>query len=343
MKSREQINAEADQRVVDALLRARHLDTPESIDARMKVLRDQISSPVDSVETKKGRIFQMAIGGASAIAAVVMVSLILFNPAPVSAISLLEKAQRIELSDVSGDHRYRVTIEPAHGGHGAPPLEAILDVRDGRQLRFDLTQPNGTHHIWGLGPSGPWEKPPHREVKYLDETRWPKILEGQSLSLLIDTMPSLLDLVIKGYDAEDLSDNRIRATKRDPNTNGPEEILIDLNEDTGEVESLELRWNPKSIGSGHRPPGPDGKGPHHRRDSPRGGPPPDRFMPPPPNHLRDSGPRDRPGRPPHKGAKGPGSPFGHPGPVSPPPGIIRFERISSVDVPIGWFSGDSNK
>jgi hypothetical protein len=29
--------------------------------------------------------------------------------------------------------------------------------------------------------------------------------------------------------------------------------------------------------------------------------------------------------------------------VSPPPGVIRFERISSVDVPVGWFSGNSSE
>jgi len=341
MKSREQMNAEAEQRLVDALLRSEHLDTPASIDARIQLLREEISPTVDDVEIKKSRLLQVVVGGASAIAAVLMVSLLLLKPAPVSAISLLQKAQRIELSDISGDHRYKVTIEPARGGHGGPSLEAILDVRDGRRLRFDLTQPNGTHHMWVLGPSGHWEKAPHRGVRYLDEARWPRVLEGQSLSLLIDTMPSLLDLVIKGYDAEDLSDHRIRASQRNPDENGPEEILIDLNEDTGEVQSLELRWNSELTRSDSPSFGPKGKGARHRRDAPRGGPHPDRFMPPPPKHARDLGLGGRPGRPPHKGGKGPGSPFVHPGPVSPPPGIIRFERIPAVNVPIGWFSGDS--
>ena len=343
MKSHEQLNAEADQRIVDALLRSRHLDTPESIEARVKRLREEIAPSIDIVEERKGRLLQMVVGGASAIAAILMVSLILFRSTPVSAISLLERAQQVELSSVSGDHRYRVTIKPAHGGHDVPPLEALLDVRDGQQLRFDLTQPNGTHHIWGLGPSGFWEKAPHRGVRYLDEPRWPKLLEGQSVSLLIDTMPSLLELVIKGYDAENLSEHQIRAFQRNPDEHGPKEILIDLDEYSGEVQSLELRWAPKTSGSETRSPGRDGKGPHSRKDSPRGGHPPDRFMPPPPKRSGDAGPRGRGGRPPHKGGRGPGSPHVRPGQVSPPPGIIRFERISSVDVPVGWFSGNSSK
>ena len=341
MKSREHINAEADQRLVDALLRGQHKDTQETLDSRIDRVLEEMNPVVSQEPAKNGRIFKLTLG-ASAIAAVLMVSLIVLQPTPVSAISLLEKAQKIELTRNSGDQRYRVAITPRLGGPNAPELKAILDVRDGHQIRFDLTQPNGTHHVWGLGPSGPWEKAPHRRVAFLEETRWPKLLEGESLSLLIDTMPSLLDLVITGYNAEDLSDHRIRATKRDEAENGPDGILIDLNENTGEVAALELRWDSQKPGTSNRGSTRPGKGERLRREPPRGGRS-DRFMPPPrpPGH-KGEGPRDRSGRPPHMGGKGPGSPFGRPKAVSPLPGVIRFERISSVDVPVGWFSGNSS-
>lgn len=261
MSESEHARNKADQLLVDAMLRGGKLDTNESLDLRMGRVHEEISNdadqyqhrPVVSSQSGGGRnwntVFRAALGGVTAIAAVLMVA-VLLQTSPVSATDLLERAHKVELTSATGDHRYMVTISPPHQRSQHPELQGVLDVRDGKHMRFDLTQPNGTHHIWGFGPEGPWQLTPRGHVVRDRAARCPRWLLGESRSLLIDTMPGLLDLVLTGYDATSTKDEngltQIIATQRDAAEGGPDEIVIELDGEQNEVVALELRWSPDS-------------------------------------------------------------------------------------------------
>ena len=252
MSESERKHLKADQLIVDAMLRGRELDTSESIDERMERVREGIAGdtleqrprPATATGSRGSRnwnnVIRAALGGATAIAAVLIVA-VLLQTSPVSATDLLQRAHTIETNSAAGDRRYMVTIRPPHQRSSLPIVEGILDVRDGKQMRFDLTHPNGTHHIWGFGPDGPWQVTPNGHVIRDRAARWPRWLMGESRALLIDTMPSLLDLVLTGYDASSSQGEdgltRIVATQRDASEGGPDEIIIELDSVLGSVSS----------------------------------------------------------------------------------------------------------
>ena len=259
-EKRTEAEAQAEQRLVDAMLRGIELDSTESISRRMQGVRSAISSETadQMVPTatrfrrpvRWQRFVQAAVGGAGALAAVLFLA-VLLQPAPVGATELLEQARAAEARAASGDQRYRVRIHPPHGMTDRPVLDALLDVREGRFIRFELMQPDGSRHIWGLGRKGPWERGPRAENRSGRERPWPGWLESGSQALLIDTMPALLDLVVSGYEAtrvqtDDGNTARIIATQRDPLRGGPDEVVIDLDPREQDVQALELRWNPGS-------------------------------------------------------------------------------------------------
>jgi hypothetical protein len=382
----------ADQLLVDAMLRGQQLDTSNSLEDRLERIQRSIareSEVLDSavaplVTPVSGRnwnaVIRAALGGATAIAAVLMV-VVLLQTSPVSATDLLERAHQIETSSAIGDHRYEVTIRPSHQHGNMPVLKGVLDVRDGKQMRFDLTQPNGTHHIWGFGVDGPWQLRPNGRVIRDRAARWPRWLMGESRSLLIDTMPGLLDLVLTGYDAfsshsED-GITTIIATQRDAAEGGPDEIVIELDPGENQVSALELRWNPDSEEQWrrkHEVSGRSGSDAQRRR---RGDPAegdrmhrPGEFEggPPPPPRGRGMDSRMHPRHPPlgregtrevsvdqparivndrnaksldrHAAMR---EKFRRPG-GPPAPSAIRFERIAVENVPLNWYSGpESNR
>ena len=261
MSDSDKADLQADQLLVDAMLRGSVRDTTESLQDRMHRVQRAISAEAQqsqlqlasTSETKPIRnwnnIYRAALGGVTALAAVLMVA-VLLQTSPVSATDLLQRAHTVESNAAVGEQRYQVTIRPPHQHGSLPVVSGILDVRDGRQMRFDLTHPNGTHHIWGFGPEGPWQITPSGKVIRDRGPRWPRWLMGESRSLLIDTMPGLLDLVLTGYDAESTTADdgmtRIVATQRDAAEGGPDEIVIELDPEENQVHALELRWSPGS-------------------------------------------------------------------------------------------------
>ena len=257
-----------------------------------------------------------------------------------------------------------------------PVLKGVLDVRDGQQMRFDLTQPNGTHHIWGFGAEGPWQLRPNGRIIRDRTARWPRWLMGESRSLLIDTMPGLLDLVLTGYDASSSQSEdgvtRIIATQRDTAEGGPDEIVIELDPGENQVSALELRWNQDSeeqwrrkhenggrSGSDvqRRRRGDPAEGDRmHRRGEIEGGLPPSprgrgmdsRMHPRHPSLGREGMqevPVDRSARIANDGDArsldrhaAMREKFRRPG-GPPAPSVIRFERIPIENVPLNWYSG----
>lgn len=337
----------ADQRLIDAILRGRRLDTTASLEARFTRVQEGIEVPQPAGRPRPlarvrrrhswRTVTRAALGGVSALAAVLMIA-VLMQPSPVSATALLEQAQSFELKSSSGVRRYVVSISAPHGRPGMPMLTGILDVRDGEHMRFDLTQPNGTHHIWGMGPEGPWQLPPNGRPKREVKGRWPRWLEGTSQALLIDTMPSLLDLVLDGYDvmtSEEDGMTKLMAIQRDASEGGPDEVVIELDREVGGVFAIELRWAPSSeerwrrARDQARPREGDARPP---RRSPQVGDE-GRRTPSGVHPARSSGggERDR-----ARGAHGrrPGGP--------PAPRVIRFQRVPAEPVDSDWFTGPVN-
>lgn len=350
-------NSLADQRLVDAMLRGLRLDTSEAMAGRLAQVQEAIQEdqatarprPVGVVGSTRRRSWltftRAALGGVSALAAVLLIA-VFMQPSPVSATALLERAHALELKSTTGDRRYQVSVLAPHGRGELPTITGVLDVRDGDQMRFDLTQPNGKHHVWGIGPEGPWQLPPNGKPVREAKGRWPRWLQGTSQALLIDTMPSLLDLVIGGYDATTSRENEqtvIIATQRDASEGGPDEIVIQLDHEGGAVSTLELRWKPDSDERWR-------KAREHARVHGVPGTPP----------RRDDRTTDGQRRPPAQGARGgrrdgaedrgPDREFArdhdrrrmanlrHRRPGGPPaPRSIRFERVPSATVPHDWY------
>ena len=258
-RSRTDAETHAEDRLVDAMLRGLHHDTPDSIRGRLERVRTAIESDAGADEHPTAlpigrairwqRYVQAVVGGAGALAAVLFLA-VLLQPAPVGATDLLNLAREAEARAANGDQRYKVSIHPPHGVVDRPVLEGVLDVRDGKLIRFELTRPDGRRHIWGLGRNGPWESGPKSTVSQVQGRRWPGWLESSSESLLIDTMPALLDLVVAGYEASTTEGEddgrRIVARQIDPLRGGPDEVVIDLDAGHQQVRALELRWNPGS-------------------------------------------------------------------------------------------------
>ena len=351
------VEHDADQRLVDAMLRAENIDDQISVDARMQRVKDvifgddQIVSPESARHgigrRRWARVIQAAIGGAGALAAVLLFSVML-RPAPVQATAILQRAHESEVRSSTGEHRYQLEIHPPNGMNHHPVLSGVLYVRDGEMMRFDLTQPDGSVHVWGMDELGPWEKPPRRDARRSSHPRWPRWLEGDSQALLVDTMPGLLELVLSGYDAEVIGGDdddvlSLLASQQVPSDRGPDEVLVRLDKDGDEVRELELRWNQTS---GHRRPGsqhhPPGHGPGMGGMPPRDGPRGRRGMAPRPDH-----PAGRPG-PGAKGRRPPPPPKGHhsadghrggPRPMPLAASKINFKRVESGPVSEDWYKG----
>ena len=350
------VEHEADQRMVDAMLRAEVIDDQASLDVRMHRIRIAISTDGegdshDSVRSaaahrRWARVARAAIGGAGAIAAVLLFSVML-RPVPVQATAILQRVHDSEIRSSTGEHRYQLEIHPPNEMDHRPVLSGVLYVRDGELMRFDLTHPDGSVHVWGMDEQGPWEKPPRREARRSAHPRWPRWLEGESQALLVDTMPGLLELVLSGYEAEVIGEEgddalTLLASQQDPSERGPDEVLIRLNGDGDEVRELELRWNHRPD---HRRPGarehPVGHGPGMGDMPPRDGPRGRRGMAPRPEH-----PKSRPGPgadgrrpPPPKGGHSPEGHRGRPHPMSLAASKIKFKRVQSGPVSEDWYKG----
>ena len=352
------VEHDADQRLVDAMIRAEMIDDQATIDARMLRVRNAISGDEQevSLESAPGRtgrlrwarVVQAAIGGAGAIAAVLIFSVML-RPVPVQATAILQRAHDSEIRSSPGEHRYQLEIHPPDGMGHHPVLSGVLYVRDGEMMRFDLTQPDGSVHVWGMDDQGPWEKPPRREARRSAHPRWPRWLEGESQALLVDTMPGLLGLVLAGYDAEVIEEDEddalsLLASQQDPSERGPDEVLVRLNKGGDEVRELELRWNRSSD---HRRPGsrdhPFGHGSGMGDKPPRDGPRGRRGMAPPrSDHPKGRGGPEGKSRRPPPPPKGMHPPEGHRGGPRPVPlaaGKINFKRVDSGPVSEDWYKG----
>ncbi|MCH2162048.1 MAG: hypothetical protein MK085_09270 [Phycisphaerales bacterium] len=373
------VEANAEQRLIDAMLRGVHQDTPDALNARLQRVRSAIAAGAPEVDAPDSiplrrplrwqRYVQAAVGGAGALAAVLFLA-VLLQPTPVGATALLEQARAAEALAANGDQRYQVQIHPPHGAKGRPVLDATLDVRNGKFIRFELTQPDGSRHIWGLGRKGPWERGPRAEMRPGRGRPWPGWLESGSQALLIDTMPALLDLVVAGYEAttvesEDGASTRIIATQRDPLLGGPDEVVIELDPEQQGVQVLELRWNPGSdarwrrmhgmsssgsednargeMGRARRGPGAQSgtRGAEDRRSRSEGMPERGRRSPRGSNAEGEDGQqaqgvserrRERWDRPRRGAGQRPGGP-------PPAPSLIRFERLPGGPVSEDWFEG----
>lgn len=353
----EHVEHDADQRMVDAMLRAEMFDDQASLDARMKsvtnaIFGDDPKIPSESVRKEAerrrwSRMVRAAIGGAGAIAAVLLFSVML-RPLPVEATAILQRVHESEIRSSRGELRYQLEIHPPDGSGRRPVLSGVLCVRDGEMMRFDLTQPDGSVHVWGMDEHGPWEKPPRREARRSAHPRWPRWLEGDSQALLVDTMPGLLELVLSGYDAEVVPSDgddvlTLLASQQDPSDRGPDEVLLRLNKDGDEVRELELRWN---RGPGHRQHGfrdhPAGRGSGVSGMPPRDGPRGRRGMAPRSDHAKGRGGlggRDRHAAAPHGAMHPPDGPRSGHRPMPLAASKITFKRVESGPVSEDWYKG----
>ncbi len=236
------------------------------------------------------------------LAAVVTLAFV-FTPSSGTASSLVKSA--IRASAKPGDRRYLVTMTPVplRPGEQPPPLVAMIDVRDGSQMRCELRGQDGGKKILGRSDTESWEIHPNGDAVILNrEGKWPRWVRTPSGDLLFDSMSGVLEGLIGNYTLERLTDPTqcpagsalVVATRIEAGApTRPAKMELCVDESTGEVTRLELTFDPPP-GLGQLPAG-EGRG-------------------------------DRPPPPPHRV-----------GPPDGPPSSIVFEAQPTEPFPAGWF------
>lgn len=255
-------NREADERMIEAMLRATHaterLDEERRIQSAMNVIRasetletsDRSGSSVTPgpLASKRRRWWIAALGGVGSVAALVAIT-ILAQPSEVRAERIIARA-KIAAENVDA-RRFGVVIE-APSGFEASDREGWVEVlsRAGNHplLRFEVQEPVERAQAWGVDEQGGWERNPEGLVNRFKRIEWGDRTLGGGLDLLIDAIPAMLLRVEKGYDlvaatTRTMSPTLVATKRVDVDEKSPDRIRVEFDAETYEVSLLVLEWD----------------------------------------------------------------------------------------------------
>jgi hypothetical protein len=261
-ESRNGPDREADERIIEAMLRAthsaEHLDEERRIQSAMFAIRDlertapvafseSVASP-ESVASRRGRWWIAALGGVGSIAALVVIT-ILSQPSEVRAERIIARA-KIAAESVES-RRFDVFIESTVASETLD-YEGWVELRSRPEshplLRFEVEEPADQAYAWGVDDQGGWERTPQGLVSRFKRTEWSDRILGGGLDLLVDAIPAMLSRVEQGYDliaatTRTMSPTLV-ATKRIAfDAKSPDRIRVEFDAETYEVSLLVLEWD----------------------------------------------------------------------------------------------------
>ena len=349
--AREELEAMADQRVVEAMLNSISPSEIEAQDQRILEALDAISAGDDSpalrmsVESVGGqrsmssRRWWPALGGLGAgLAAMLAVTFILLarpGEAQASAAIWFARAEAAA-SDVAEVVRgYLIEITPHESAPDPRRLGGRLALQEvegsGPLVRLDIDEPEDRRHSIGVDAIGGWHRRTDDSLREFPGRSISERFVIPGLDLLLDPLPGFYQRVQRHYEVVEIVESpqpRLVARHRDQaerNPRVPDRIEIVLDPDDWSLEAMVLGWD-EPIRASRQPgrrPGPAGPGVGHERGrqghppGPPKGPTPG-AKPPPGSRSSGPPPHARPG--PHPGRGAP-----------PPPAEIRITRI--VDQP----------
>lgn len=317
----------ADDRFVHGLLEFLHKDTDETREGRIDAVLDRIGQ---ARETPRHRLVMRLIPFASAAVLILAVVTVVILTPQSTAYAMV--GQAIKATRLAPQLRYEITItDPA-----LPPerqqMKGAIDMR-GELVRVQIEMPNGSDFIMGRDSQGEWSLHPDGSVERLEpRASAPRWINVGDSTILVGGLDVLLDeLRDDDYAIEQVNDREtspsgeevteLVATRRRGAANpGPDRIRVWIDNGTSLVERLELQWT-RSVPPDQRreTAQPDEEDPAARDGRPH---PPRRDSGPRPLHaeLLSEGPRFNDRR--------------HP----PPPELIVFERVPSIDISEDGFS-----
>jgi len=261
-ESKPEPNRDADERMIEAMLRATHaaerLDEERRIQSAMDVIRasetletsDRSGSSVTpgNLASKRGRWWIAALGGVGSVAALVAIT-ILAQPSEVRAERIIARA-KIAAGNVDS-RRFDVLIE-APSGFEASDREGWVEVRSRPAahplLRFEVQEPIEQAQAWGVDDQGGWERNSQGLVNRFNRTEWGDRTLGGGLDLLIDAIPAMFLRVEKGYDlvaatTRTMSPTLVATKRVGVDEKSPDRIRVEFNAETYEVSLLVLEWD----------------------------------------------------------------------------------------------------
>ena len=324
----------ANDRFIHGLLGFIHRDSEEEKERRIQGVFDQIESP--EMQERPPQIYKLRRIIPFASAAMIMViafTLFVVTPQP-KAYAIVNSA--IEATRSSAALRYEIRESDDELGY-----IGTLDMKESKS-RIQIQTPHGHDFSMGTDDQGDWSVRRDGTVERSDPRgaapRWLNI--GES-TILIASLDDFLIELKESYELEIDSESTSRITKliairnRSAIEPGPDAIQVWIHTDTQLVERLELAWGPE-----YRRKGAADERPRPNHDSSR----------PPPQHP----PRHQ--RPHREHSPSPNEPienFWFPeflGPTPrfdagrdpPPPPMIIFQRVESVEFSEDYFSPPSD-